>query len=288
MVGRKRLSDAEKARRTQEKEDRAAQNRASAAVERFPEDKEKRLELFQERDALVTESHGVSGKVSAHQKRMREVFGHHPMAVKIRDAMLKARPGEREAIVAQVRLMLEDAGCEVQFDLFHSQPGKASEQDNGSVFDRGAAGERQGQEQPDPARAQRAAAEKAPEPTPTPGIPLDEAEKAFSENLAASDAKKGRGGRKAKAERTPADDMREGTAEADAALKEQIAKSSKPARGRKPKTANTDAPDDPPPVAAAPEIDDDLGELDDPPAGPLHANDPLPGATNHGDYRIAS
>ncbi len=288
MVGRKRLSETEKARRTQEKEDRAAQNRASAAVERFPEDKEKRLELFQERDALVTESHGVSGKMSAHQKRMREVFGHHPMAVKIRDAMLKARPGEREAIVAQVRLMLEDAGCEVQFDLFRSQPGQASEQDNGSVFDRGATGERQGQEQFDPARAQRAAAEKAPEPTPTPGIPLDEAEKAFTENLTASEAKRGKSGRKPKAERTPADEIREGTAEADAALKEQIAKSTKPARGRKPKAANNDAPDDPPPAAAAPEIDDDLGELDDPPAGPVHANDPLPGATNHGDYRIAS
>lgn len=288
MVGRKRLSDAEKARRTQEKEDRAAQNRASAAVERFPEDKEKRLELFQERDALVTESHGVSGKMSAHQKRMREVFGHHPMAVKIRDAMLKARPGEREAIVAQVRLMLEDAGCEVQFDLFHSQPGVASEQDTGSVFDRGAAGERQGQEQPDPARAQRAAAEQAPEAKPTDGIPLDEAEKVFAENLAASEAKKGKGGRKAKAERTPADDMREGTAEADAALKDQIAKSAKPARGRRAKTPDTDAPDDPPPAAAAPEIDDDIGGLDDPPVGPVHANDPLPGATNHGDYRIAS
>ncbi|KMO34290.1 hypothetical protein VP06_14550 [Methylobacterium aquaticum] len=284
------MSEAEKARRTQEKEDRAAQNRASAAVERFPEDKEKRLELFQERDALVTESHGVSGKMSAHQKRMREVFGHHPMAVKIRDAMLKARPGEREAIVAQVRLMLEDAGCEVQFDLFHSQPGKPSEQDNGSVFDRGAAGERQGQEQFDPARAQKAATETAPEPAPTPGIPLDEAEKVFTKNLAAAEARKekGKGGRKAKVERTPADEIREGTAEADAVLKEQIAKSAKPGRGRKPKAANTDAPDDPPPAAAAPDIDDDLGDLDDPPAAPLHANDPLPGATNHGDYRIAS
>ncbi|MEN3238241.1 hypothetical protein PUR29_32865 [Methylobacterium ajmalii] len=288
MVGRKRLSEAEKARRTQEKEDRAAQNRASAAVERFPEDKEKRLELFQERDALAAKNHSVSGEMSAHQKRMREVFGHHPTAIKIRDLILKARPGEREAIAIQARLMLEDAGCEIQFDLFHSQPGKASEQDNGSVFDRGAAGQRQGQEQPDPARAQRAAAEKAPEPTPTPGIPLDEAEKAFTENLAASEAKKGKPARKPKAERTPADDMRDGTAEADAALKEQIAKSTKPARGRKPKAANNDAPDDPPPAAAAPEIDDDLGELDDPPAGPVHANDPLPGATNHGDYRIAS
>lgn len=173
--GRKRKSDAQKAAE--------AQSRAADALVRLPQDKDARVALFSELDELKDAARDAANGVGEQKKRMAKVFGLDPVAIQIIQKLRSLPTGRREATIRQVRLAIDDFEMDAQLDLFldDAAPGGV-EPDNGSVFDATASGERHDAERgDDPGRARKRQT-KVPAPVEgTPGIPLDEAERLFTE-----------------------------------------------------------------------------------------------------------
>ncbi len=164
---------------------RAAQERAkvekdhklaSTALASLPESPEKRREIFAERKRLKADAKSFSAKVADHEKRMKNVFGMLPKAVKIVDIFESCKDGEYEAVLQEVKTFLEDQGRPFQLS-FELKPGKGVQEDTGPLFDKTTAGQRDNRE---PGQARPASA-KAPAPQPSPGIPLEEAQAKFEE-----------------------------------------------------------------------------------------------------------
>lgn len=193
--GRPSLSPEQKKAKKERAEADKAQALASNALAKLPAEKEKRDELWQELDALIAEGQGVAGSISAQKKRMSEVFGITKVAMQIRKILNKCRSGEYEATVEQVTLFMADTNRPFQFSM-KLEPGKGVADDQGSIFDKTAAGEQVGAERgDDPGRARKSSGGPPPAPTPTPGIPLDEAEVKFKEAKELAEAKReGRSG----------------------------------------------------------------------------------------------
>lgn len=189
--GRPASSAEDKERRKEAALAKKAMDWASTAMERFPKTKELREPIFQTKVNLEATLRDARNDLSEHVKRMRSVYGIMPKAEKIRDLLLSSRPGgEREALINQVRDMLDDASFEVQFDLFGKlKPGTPANVDEKPVFDTTSTGKATS------ARKAKAAAlpEPAKEAAPVevkPGLPLAEAEKLFEAAKAAKPPRK--------------------------------------------------------------------------------------------------
>lgn len=138
--GRPKLSEDEKARRKEAKESRLAGIIAENALAKMPAERDKRNELFAERDDLVEEKKAIGGKLSAQNKRMSEVFGLTKPAIKIRDILEKCRDGVYEATVQQVKILVEDMNRPFQLSMFQGTPGQGGSEAAGTVFDSTSAG----------------------------------------------------------------------------------------------------------------------------------------------------
>lgn len=189
--GKPRLSPDQKAAKKERAEADKAQALASNALAKLPAEKERRDELWQELEACKTASATAAGEMSAHKKRMTEVFGITKAAIKIRGILDACKAGEYEATVEQVTLFMQDTNRPFQFSM-KLEPGKGVAEDEGSVFDKTGAGDHVAAERgDDPGRAQRRSGQPpAPTAAPTPGIPLDEAEAKFKEAKEAGEAKR--------------------------------------------------------------------------------------------------
>lgn len=189
--GKPRLSPEQKAA----KKERAAADKASAlaanALAKLPAEKERRDELWQELEACKTASATAAGDMSAHKKRMTDVFGITKAAIKIRGILDACKAGEYEATVEQVTLFMQDTNRPFQFAM-KLEPGKGVQDDGGSVFDKTNAGDHVAAERgDDPGRARkRAGGPPAPTAAPTPGIPLDEAKEKFEAAKDAAESKR--------------------------------------------------------------------------------------------------
>jgi hypothetical protein len=174
--GRPALDPEEKARR---KEDRLAskfQGMADNALAKLPAEQSRRDELFAERDAIKSKQQEAAGDLSAHIKRMSEVFGLTKPAIRIRDILRKCRDGEYEATVQQVKVLVEDMGRPFQLSMFEAKPGQGVAEDTGSLFDGTSAGERQAAERgDDPGRANKRAGGPPPAPVDTGKLSDEEA-----------------------------------------------------------------------------------------------------------------
>jgi hypothetical protein len=188
------LSPQKKQARTEVGKKQKAQAIASAALAKLPagaDGKDRRNQLFAEAERLKKEQQSISALIGQHKKRMQEVYGLTPESLAIRKILLGAPDGRYEATLQQVELLLRDAGRPFQLELFGGEPGKGVPPDEAigqTVFDTSKSGERAGAEQGgDPGRARRGPKGNGPAPAaPSPGIPLDEAQKAFE---AAKEAK---------------------------------------------------------------------------------------------------
>lgn len=240
--GKPRISPEQKAA----KKERVAADKASAlaanALAKLPAEKERRDELWQELEACKTASATATGEMSAHKKRMTEVFGITKAAIKIRGILDACKAGEYEATVEQVTLFMQDTNRPFQFSM-KLEPGKGVAEDEGSVFDKTGAGDHVAAERgDDPGRAQRRSGQ-PPTPTaaPTPGIPLDEAEAKFKEAKEAGDAKraarKGPPAPAAEPAAKPADDFADGKDVRPRHLKEAEAERARQAEVEKAKAA---------------------------------------------------
>jgi len=185
--GRRPLSEAEKQSRKEERDVIKASNVAAGALEKMPADRDRRVDLIQERDALKTAQQTAAGELSQHMKRMVEVYGYNKKSIRVYDIIKKSPQGEREAILAQVRLMMQDDGIDLQFGLFDAKPGEAVEKDAGAVFDRTNASRAAPATRMDEGKS----SEPPPAPmAPSPGIPLDEAAVKFADAKEKAEAKR--------------------------------------------------------------------------------------------------
>lgn len=159
------------------KKERAAADKAAAlaanALAKLPAEKERRDELWQELEACKTASATAAGEMSAHKKRMTEVFGITKAAIKIRGILESCKAGEYEATVEQVTLFMQDTNRPFQFAM-KLEPGKGVQEDGGSVFDKTSAGEHVGAERgDDPGRASKRRGPPAPPATATPNVGVE-------------------------------------------------------------------------------------------------------------------
>lgn len=176
-------------KKTEAQKAEEAQNRAADALLRLPQDRDARHELFTELDDLKDAARDKANAVGEQKKRMAKVFGLDPVAIQIIQKLRGLPDGRREAVIRQVTFAIGDFDLDDQLDLFMSDsaPGGA-DPESGSVFDATGAGERHDAERKDdPARARRRSPKtEAPAHEPSPGIPLDEAERRFTEASAAA------------------------------------------------------------------------------------------------------
>lgn len=187
---RKSLSPEQKNIKKERAEADKAQALASNALAKLPAEKEKRDELWQELEACKSASATAAGEMSAHKKRMTEVFGITKAAIKIRAILDACKAGEYEATVQQITLFMKDTNRPFQLSM-PLEPGKGVQEDGGSVFDKSRSGETVGAERgDDPGRARRAQSAPPPAPTPTPTIALSEFRERLEANKAAGEAKR--------------------------------------------------------------------------------------------------
>ena len=187
---RKSLSPEQKSVKKERAEADKAQALASNALAKLPAEKEKRDELWQELEACKSASATAAGEMSAHKKRMNEVFGITKPAIKIRAILDACKAGEYEATVQQITLFMKDTNRPFQLSM-PLEPGKGVQEDEGSVFDRTRSGGTVSAERgDDPGRARRAQSAPPPAPTPSPAIALSEFREKLEANKAAGDAKR--------------------------------------------------------------------------------------------------
>lgn len=236
--------------------------------------------LLDEEKEAVAEAKETVG-VGEHAKRLKDVYGIAKPTLAIMKILDKVKKhGDRAAVITQVNLLSKDVGY-VDKDLVtlaqeaEATAGQGSA-DQGSVFDKTTTGQRQGGASAEPRHVPQDAAPAGP--APTPGIPLDEALRAYE----AANAAWGGKGRKPKA-------VTEAAKVVEAAEK---AKLEAEAAAGNPPTSEPDAEFDEPPAAApppapkgrakaAPVLDDDLP----PPAAPKKGA-ALAGATGSGSYTL--
>lgn len=171
--GRSRTSPEAKAA----KKERAAADKADAmaqnALAKLPAEQDKRDELWQELKGLKAESAEAAGNISAHKKRMTDVFGYTKAAQKIIAILDGCRQGEYEATIEQVALTMKDRNRPFQLSMT-LEPGKGVADDQGSVFDKTGSGDKVSAERlDDPGRARKSMGgpPKAPAiPTPNVGV----------------------------------------------------------------------------------------------------------------------
>lgn len=187
--GRPPLSTEEKARRKEQKEAGKAQFQADNALAKMPAEEGRRNELFMERDAIIAKKQEAAGDLSSHMKRMQEVFGLTKPAIRIRDILRKCRDGEYEATVQQVGILVRDMGRPFQLSMFSAEPGQGVKEDDRSVFDKTASGERTAAERgddPGRARKRRGKGEAPAAPVDTGKLSEEEALAKFEEAKAAN------------------------------------------------------------------------------------------------------
>lgn len=167
---------------------------AANALARLPAEQERRDELWREQDALKAECQAAAGAMSAHKKRIREVFGITPQAARIREILAKCPDGVYEATCQQVGIFLKDMGRPFQLSMFDGEPGKGVAEDEGSGFDKTSAGERHSAERSDdPGRARKRKTSDAPPAAPSPALSAEEAQAGFeAANRAVEEKKSGK------------------------------------------------------------------------------------------------
>jgi hypothetical protein len=160
---------AKKERDAASKADALAQN----ALAKLPAEQEKRDELWQELKGLKAEAAEAAGNISAHKKRMTDVFGYTKAAQKIIAILDGCRQGEYEATMEQVALTMKDRNRPFQMRL-DLQPGKGVAEDEGSVFDSTGSGDKMAAERlDDPGRASKRRGPPAPPPVTTPNVGVE-------------------------------------------------------------------------------------------------------------------
>lgn len=171
--GRPAQSPEQKAAAKERKEAAKYDALAMNALAKMPAEKDKRDELWSEMKGLKAESAEAAGNMSAHKKRMREVFGYTPAALKIIAILDGCRQGEYEATLEQVSMTMKDRNRPFQMRL-DLEPGKGVAEDSGSVFDASKSGETVGAERgDDPGRASKRRAPPAPPATATPNVGVE-------------------------------------------------------------------------------------------------------------------
>jgi hypothetical protein len=155
------------------------QQLAASALASLPEHPEKRMEIFAELRRFENDLKSFQEKVSHQKKRMRNVFGMLPKALRITGILESCKDGEYEAVLQQVQLFMKDRNRPVQLSL-DLQPGKGVSSDgkDAPVFDQTATGGRVAREDrgSGPGQAHPVGSAPASKAEPTPGIPLEEAQ----------------------------------------------------------------------------------------------------------------
>lgn len=172
--GRPRTSPEAKAAKKASAQAAKAQSIAADALTRIPELAGPIIELFDELRALKSATQSAAGEVGAQKKRMSEVFGIDPKTTAIIQGIQALPSGRREAVIRQVKCLIDKLGLDAQLDLFNDGVAVRAAPDEGSVFDKTGAGEHVSAERgDDPGRARKSVGgpPRAPViPTPNVGV----------------------------------------------------------------------------------------------------------------------
>jgi hypothetical protein len=124
-------------------------NLARDALLMFPADTERLREEFIDVPQRLAEDAGAAVQQrTAHDKRLKKVFGAEGKALTFVRALLRMSPGLAARTFAQAEYLADKLGVAAQLELPLAQPGTVTP-DNGAVFDTTAAGERQATERRD-------------------------------------------------------------------------------------------------------------------------------------------
>lgn len=249
---------------------------------KMPKDPEQRRELVQ---SLFDKGNKLKDRISAakdeagvqsHENRLQNVYGVARKTQQILKILNPMKPGDRAAVLAQAGLLSQDMGwCDKDLVTLAEEAEAVAgdaQDEQGAMFDKTGTGARLGGE-PKPVEARTDA---PPAAEPTPGLSVEEYTRRFQEAHDAWKAKGGRGRRpKAlvdaekdleEAKRAVAqpihEQMREASAEGDAFIREQAARSGSPV----PDTAHRGDDDD---------IDDEIPD-----------RGPLAGGAGQGSYTL--
>lgn len=165
-------------------------NLARDALLMFPTDAERLREEFVDiPQRLAEEAGGAVQQRTAHDKRLKKVFGAEGKALTFVRSLLRMSPGLAARTFAQAEYLADRLGVTAQMELPLAQPGTVTP-DNGAVFDATAAGERQATERKDRPRPVTPRVPRVEEPAPagakgTAVMPLAE----FRAQLEANNAK---------------------------------------------------------------------------------------------------
>lgn len=95
---------------------------ADSAVAKLPQETRLRTDLFVKAERLKSAQQQAAGDLSAHKKRMIDVFGLTRETIKIRDILTKCKDEVYAATIQQLYLLLDDIGRPIQLDMFAPKP----------------------------------------------------------------------------------------------------------------------------------------------------------------------
>jgi hypothetical protein len=185
MASRRKARNPDEIQQAQEaKADAKAQQMAMNALMAFPasrEDWDKKV-----KEPALKAARDVEGAKEIEKrftKQRADIFKISPYAWGVAQKLLKMKSsGERIHWLIQVLQILRYEGVSIDMDMVerYSKPGE-DHTDEGPVFDATPSGKRTGHGGQQDRPADKAGAE-GPSDGPTPGVPLDEAQRAFEEN----------------------------------------------------------------------------------------------------------
>lgn len=178
--GRPRLSPEAKAAKKAKDDAANAQSLAADALLQFPREPEKLREEFIEipgslradKEKAAAAMATARSAIKEHGARQARLYKVEPKALKMFDDVFALPDGRRQRVIRQFNFLVKTLGLDSQLDLFNETAAAGgAEPDEGSAFDKTAAGAAVGAERgDDPGRASKRRGPPAPPAATTPNV----------------------------------------------------------------------------------------------------------------------